>query len=146
MSETFKAGDKVVVVDGPQKGEKVRTLKNRVDSIFFTNFPVRIKNQHYDAKGNWYAGAKVCLRHANPEEIAAAAEKPLRRGDLVEYCGKVYIVCWDYSDDDGTYAVVPLDKKHFGGFVYLQANMMTRIGSIRKKIKRIQTQIVGSEK
>ena len=77
----FKPGDKVVVIDGPHKGEKVRTLKNRVDSVFFTNFPVRIKNQHYDAKGIWYAGTKVCLRHATPEEIAASKKsKQIRRG------------------------------------------------------------------
>ena len=134
----FKPGDKVVVIDGPQKGEKVRTLKNRIDSVFFTNFPVRIENQHYDAKGIWYAG-KVCLRHATPEEIAALKKpKPMRRGDLVMHRGQIGVV---YEiDPDGECWVASLTGDD-GGCVCRGAEDLTRVGSIRKKIKRIQEQI-----
>ena len=128
----FKPGDKVVVINGPQKSEKVRTLKNRVDSIFFTNFPVRIKNQHYDAKGIWYAGTKVCLRHATPEEIAAA-EKPLRRGDLVMHRGQIGVVHEIDRDGDCWVAMLTGD----GGCVCRGAEDLTCVGSIRKKIKRL---------
>ena len=142
----FKPGDKVVVIDGPQKGEKVRTLKNRVDSIFFTNFPVRIKNQHYDAKGNWYAGTKVCLRHATPEEIAAA-EKPIRRGDLVEYQGKVFMVISKGADPEGDYTIASLTGEPDFNWVknWVKIDELTKIGSIRKKIKRLKAQM-GDEK
>ena len=132
----FKPGDKVVVIAGPQKGEKVRTLKNRNDSIFFTNFPVRIKNQHYDAKGNWYAGAKVCLRHATTEEIAAA-EKPLRRGDLVEYRGDIFIVL--EGSKNARVHVAALTK--CSEFYWDCLKNYKRIGSIRKKIKRLKAQM-----
>lgn len=138
----FKPGDKVVVIDGPQKGEKVRTLKNRVDSIFFTNFPARIKNQHYDAKGNWYAGAKVCLRHATPEEIAAA-EKPLRRGDLVEYDGRICVVFSKGTDSEGEYMIASLTGE--SDYYWPTIDKLTRICSIRKKIKRLKAQM-GDEK
>lgn len=136
----FKPGDKVVVIDGPQRGEKVRTLKNRVDSVFFTNFPVRIKNQHYDAKGNWYAGAKVCLRHATPEEIAAA-EKPLRRGDLVMHRGRIGVV--HEIDQDGDYWVAMLTGD--GSCVCRGAKDLIRVGSIRKKSKRLKSQMEGAK-
>lgn len=131
----FKPGDKVVVIDGPQKSEKVRTLKNRVDSIFFTNFPVRIKNQHYDAKGNWYAGEKACLRHATAEEIAASKKpKQIRRGDLVECRGALWVVYSNGEDFNGDYSIASLTgipQTHRVGI-----NELTRVGSISKKAKQ----------
>ena len=138
----FKPGDKVVVIAGPQKGEKVRSLKNRVDSVFFRNFPVRIKNQHYDAKGIWYAGAKVCLRHANPEEIAAA-EKPLRRGDLVQVQGYIGIVSSEGPDVDGDYTIALLTGEE-NTVAYERGINVKRVGSIRKKIKRIKKEMEGA--
>lgn len=131
----FKPGDKVVVIAGPQKGEKVRTLKNRVDSVFFTNFPVRIKNQHYDAKGIWYAGTEVCLRHATTDEITAA-QKPLRRGDLVEYCGDICVMFSEGEDSDGEYRIASLtgDPDHN----WVKIDELTRISSIGKKVKRLK--------
>ena len=135
----FKPGDKVVVIDGPQKGEKVRTLKNRIDSVFLTNFPVRIENQHYDAKGYWYAG-KVCLRHATPEEIAAS-KKPIRRGDLVEFNGDICVVISEVPDRGGDYWVASLTGK--SDHYWANIDEFTRIGSIRKKIKRIKNEMEG---
>ena len=131
----------MVVIDGPQKGEKVRTLKNRADSIFLTNFPVRIKNQHYDAKGNWYAGEKVCLRRATPEEIEAAKKpKPLRRGDLVLYREQIGIV---HNIDSDGYWVAALTGD--GCCVHKNDKDLMRIGSIRKKIKRIKKEMEGGK-
>lgn len=140
----FKPGDKVVVIDGPQKGEKVRTLKNRVDSVFFTNFPVRIKNQHYDAKGIWYAGAKVYLRHATAKEISAMQEpKRLRWGDLVVCNGEIHMVFDDHPDDYGDYRVLCLTRDC--RYSYMPAKELIKVGSIRKKIKRLHEQKEGAK-
>lgn len=138
----FKPGDKVVVIAGPQKGEKVRTLKNRVDSIFFRNFPVRIKNQHYDAKGIWFSGTEVCLRHATTDEITAA-QKPLRRSDLVMHRGQIGVVHEIDPDGEDGYWVAMLTGD--ARCVCRGAEDLTRIGSVRKKVKRIKKEMGDSK-
>ena len=79
------------------------------------------------------------LRQVPPEEIAAA-KKPLRRGDLVEYDGNICVVYKKLGDVDGIgYRVVSLTGD--AGRWYVTHDELTRIGSIRKKVKRLKAQM-----
>lgn len=75
------------------------------------------------------------------EEIAAAQKpQPLSRGDLVEYDGDICVVYQKCGDVDGIgYQVVSLTGS--GGHWYVTHDELTRIGSIRKKIKRLKAQM-----
>ncbi len=82
----------------------------------------------------WWRWHPDDLRHATPEEIAAA-KKPLRRGDLVEYDGRVCVVA-EIDPEDGDCWVAALTGEH--GYDRVHAKELTRIGSIRKKVKRVK--------
>lgn len=86
------------------------------------------------------------LRQVPPEEIAAAKKpQPLRRGDLIEYDGDICVVYKKFVDGDNIgYRVVSLTGD--AGRWYVTHGELTRIGSIRKKIKRLKAQFVGDEK
>ena len=83
------------------------------------------------------------LRLATAEEIAAAQKpKPLRRGDLVEYDGRVCVV---FSDRDlvGHFFVSALSG--VSDYYHCNEEELTRIGSIRKKVKRLKAQMEGGK-
>ena len=110
----------------------VRSVHNdEFTSVVFAGFP---------GEGVWQWHPDD-LRLVFETQAQPVPQKPIRRGDLVEYCGDVCMVYRDKPDGDGNYAVLSLDKNHVGGFVYLQSNEMTRIGSIRKKLKRLRQQM-----
>lgn len=71
----FKPGDKVVVIAGPQKGEKVRTLK-QYRYHYDSNYQLLIGRHAYTNDGRWSVHSIVCLRHATPEEIAKPEKCP----------------------------------------------------------------------
>lgn len=80
----------------------------------------------------------IALRNATADEIAAA-EKPLRRGDLVVWNGEIHMVFDDHPDSGGEYRVVKLTGEC--GYDYMPAKELTKIGSIRKKVKRLEAQM-----
>ena len=85
------------------------------------------------------------LRHATAEEIAAATKpKPLRRGDLVMWNGEIGVVHEIDPDGEDGYWVAMLTGD--ASCVCSSAEDLTRVGSIRKKIKRLKEQFVGDEK
>lgn len=74
------------------------------------------------------------LRFATAEEIAASKKpKPLRRGDLVLYREQIGII---HNIDSDGYWVAALTGD--GCCVHKNAKDLMRIGSVRKKIKRIK--------
>lgn len=72
------------------------------------------------------------------DQAPAAAQKPLRRGDLVEYDGRVCVV---FSDRDlvGHFFVSALSG--VSDYYHCNEEELTRIGSIRKKVKRLKAAI-----
>ena len=71
---------------------------------------------------------------ANTGPAPAAAQKPLRRGDLVEFCGGIWVV---FSEDAyGEYGIATLTGD--SNYYYADIDELTRIGSIRKKVKRLK--------
>ena len=83
------------------------------------------------------------LRQTTPEEVTAA-KKSLRLGDLVKYNDDICVVYKKYVDADGIgYRVVSLTGGT--GRWYVTHDELTRIGSIRKKIKRLKAQMDDAE-
>ena len=72
----------------------------------------------------------------------APAQKPLRRGDLVIYKGCICVVFSD-SNNIGHFLVSALSG--FSDYYYCSKEELTRIGSIRKKIKRIKKEMEGGK-
>ena len=64
-------------------------------------------------------------------------QKPIRRGDLVMHRGQIGVV--HEIDRDGDYWVAMLTGD--GGCVCRGAEDLTRVGSIRKKVKRLKAAI-----
>lgn len=71
----------------------------------------------------------------NQELRTTAAQKPLRRGDLVEFCGDAWVVFEANYADDGYWIHAMTGNSRQG---YARARDLTRIGSIRKKVKRLK--------
>lgn len=73
----------------------------------------------------------------------APAQKPLRRGDLVVLNGKIGVVHYLEPDGEDRYWVAALTGN--GSCVCWCAEDLTRIGSIRKKVKRLKAQMEGAK-
>ena len=74
-----------------------------------------------------------------PTDPAPAAQKPIRRGDLVMHRGQIGVVHEIDPDGEDGYWVAMLTGD--GHCVCRGAEDLTRIGSIRKKIKRIKKEM-----
>lgn len=72
----------------------------------------------------------------------APAQKPLRRGDLVVSSGDIYVVI-ETNHADGGYWIHAMTGKR--GQDYAPAKELTRVGSVRKKIKRIKNEMEGAK-
>ena len=141
---TFKPGDKVIIIASPYKGSKVHTVQASTNR----HYPLLVGDGTFTTEGAWYTtNNMVCLRHALAEEIAAAESeqkpKPLRRGDLVMCDGEIHMVFDDHPDSYGEYRAVKLTGEC--GYDYMPAKDLTRIGSIRKKVKRLKAQMGGEK-
>lgn len=74
------------------------------------------------------------LRLVAKAQTEPTPQKPLRRGDLVEFRGSIWVVIDTYSDGTcwiGSITGHAKTRCH-------AANEMTRVGSIRKKAKRLE--------
>ena len=73
----------------------------------------------------------------------AAAQKPIRRGDLVEYQGEICVVFSKGADRQGDYWIASLTGEP--DYYYSKIDELTSVGSIRKKIKRIKKEMEGGK-
>lgn len=88
----------------------------------------------------WWRWHPDDLRPATAKEIAAAQKlKPLRRGDLVMHRGQIGVVYELDPDGEDGYWVAMLTGD--ASCVCRGAEDLTRIGSIRKKVKRLKAAI-----
>ena len=153
----FKVGDKVTPVNMDRYTDRnsdrrkemlgrtlvVRSVHNdEFTSVVFAGFPG-------EGVWQWRPDDLHLVSEAQPEPATeptdpapAAAQKPLRRGDLVEYDGRVCVV---FSDRDlvGHFFVSALSG--VSDYYHCNEEELTRIGSIRKKVKRLQAQMEGAK-
>lgn len=65
-------------------------------------------------------------------------QKPIRRGDLVEYNGDICVVFSKGANRDGEYRIAPLTGR--SDYYWPTIDKLTRLGSVRKKIKQLREQ------
>ena len=85
--------------------------------------------------------AEWVVRNQPTDPAPAAAQKPLRRGDLVMCRGVLWVVYSAGEDSDGEYWISSLTGDPASDYVTIDE--LTRIGSIRKKVKRLKAQMEG---
>ena len=146
----FKVGDKVVLINVDQYSDIMKQLMGKVlvvNSIDTDKCGCEIVCARVPGEEGWflYSDDLRLVSEAKPEPATepapAAAQKlkPLRRGDLVEYRGQIGVVHETDPDEDDGYWVAMLTGD--GRCVCRGAEDLTRIGSIRKKIKRIKKEM-----
>lgn len=136
----FKVGDYVVVIAGPDKSSKVHV----VESSGNPTYPLRVAFCTYTEDGRLLTNSKGSyMRLATIKEIAAMQKpKPIRRGDLVEFCGNIWVVIDAHLDHGGCWiGAITGDPETR----YSNASELTRVGSIRKKVNRLQAEMEGWE-
>ena len=105
--------------------------------------PKRSKLRTVNWGGDGFLNPYADTSPTEPTDPApAAAQKPLRRGDLVVSNGDIYVVI-ETNHADGGYWIHAMTGK--GGQDYARAKELTRIGSIRKKVKRLKAQMDGGK-
>lgn len=145
----FKVGDKVTPVD-----VSCRLYSEEMKQLVFTPLTVVDPTPGRDdtpfvltkdSKGVdrfWFASdLRLVVDDSEPTDPLPEEEKPLERGDLVEFCGAIWVVF--SKDADGEYRIAPLT----GGSncCYSVINKLPRVGSISKKVNRLQAQMEDEE-
>ena len=141
----FKAGDYVVPVRVMRTDDAVvQELGNQVGKVLqvlIAFHGIGLSVFAGNSKGEAWDWHPAELRMATAEEIEAATKpkplKPLKRGDLVMLNGQIGVV--HEIDPDGECWVAPLTGD--GGCVCRRPDKLIYMGTIRKKIKRLMSQL-----
>lgn len=146
----FKVGDKVTPIKAERYGHN-HIMKQLVGKTLVVSWvSLFAGNDEDDSKlvlagipGEvarfWHSEDLQLVPTAQPESIPPATQKPLRRGHLVNYKGKICVVISKGTDPDGDYRIASLtDTPHF---FWASVDELTKIGSIRKKVNRLQAQL-----
>ena len=154
----FKPGDKVVLINVDHYSDIMKQLMGKalvVNSIDTDKCGCEIVCARVPGEEGWflYSDDLQLVSETQPEPApeptdpapAAVAEvpKPIRRGDLVVFNGDICVVFSKGADRGGDYWVASLTGKpdHY----WANIDEFTRIGSIRKKIKRLKAQMDGAK-
>lgn len=147
----FKPGDKVTPINAYRDNDIMKQLVGK--TLVVTSIDTDISGREvvwtkvpggYD----WfmYSNDLQLVSETQPEPAPeptdpapAAAQKPLRRGDLVMCRGQIGVVHDTDPDGENGYWVAALTGD--GSCVWRCAEDLTRIGSIRKKVKRLKAAI-----
>ena len=156
----FKPGDKVVLINVDQYSDIMKQLMGKalvVNSIDTDKCGCEIVCARVPGEEGWflYSDDLRLVSEAQPEPAtdpapAAVAEVPepadqpeltpfqIRRGDLVEYDGDICVVFCKTPDSEGDYMIASLTGEP--DYYWANIDELTKIGSIRKKVKRLQAQ------
>jgi len=130
----FKDGDLVVSIDNPFR---VMVIRNQQPD---TSYPFTVEGTWVSKYGVEYWSGEVSVRHATKDEIDASQKpQPLRRGDLVEYRGDVWVVYSEGEDRDGEYWISSLTGDPASD--YVTVDKLSHVGNIRKKIEKVKREI-----
>lgn len=131
----FKPGDKVTLVNADRYHSTVKQLVGKtlvVHCIGADEEGNDIVSTGILENEDWFWPDDLQLISKSTE----VEQKSLFWGDLVEYSGEICMVFDERPTDYGERLLVMLDNKGRGGYHYVPAKYLTRLGSIRKKIKR----------
>lgn len=137
----FRVGDKVVLINVDHYSDIMKQLMGKalvVNSIDTDKCGCEIVCARVPGEEGWFLYSED-LQLVSETQPKLAPQKPLRRGHLVKYDGKICVVVSKGVDCDGDYRIMSMTDKPD----YFWANIyeLTKIGSVRKKIKRLQAQM-----
>lgn len=143
--DMFNPGDKIMILSAnpmypAYKRETVGTVQTIVSISAVTSQPI-----HTEINGEIYSCGWMPneVRLATPEEIAANGvtpkPKPIRRGDLVRYKGEIWVVYSEGGDRHGNCSIASLTGE--SDYSWPKIDELTRIGTIRKKVKQLKAQV-----
>ena len=145
----FKVGDIVVPINADHYGDNacMKQLVVTWVSLFAGNDEddneLVIAGVPGEVARFWNSKNLRLVPTAQPESIPPAVQKPIRRGDLVRYKGEIWVVFSEGEDRHGDYSIASLT----GGSDHNWAKIdeLTRIGTIRKKVKQLKAQVEDEE-
>ena len=142
MSSKFKVGDTVTPLNADHCDYIMQQLVGKTLVVTGLEVDVRGREIVWAKLPGGYSWRLYSdgLRLVSNSELTAPLpeeEKPLERGDLVEFCGAIWVVF--SKDANGEYMIAPLT----GGSncCYSVINKLPRVGSISKKVNRLQAQM-----
>lgn len=142
----FKVGDKVTLSSVDRYAfrdvDHMKQLFGRtlvVRSVHYDQFtPVVFAGVPGDVCWNWYPDDLRLVSEAQPKP---APQKPVLRGDLVEFNGSICVVISEGPDRGGDYWIASLTEKP--DCYWANTDEFARVSSIRKKVKRIKKAMEG---
>lgn len=142
----FKVGDKVTPINTDHCSDIMKQLVGKTLVVTSIDTDISGREVVWTKVPGGYAWFMYSsdLRLVSNSELTDPLheeEKPLERGDLIEFCGAIWVVF--SKDANGEYMIAPLT----GGSncCYSVINKLPRVGSIRKKVNRLQAQMEGEE-
>ena len=148
----FKPGDKVVLINVDHYSDIMKQLMGKalvVNSIDTDKCGCEIVCARVPGEEGWflYSDDLRLVSEAQPEPATepapAAAKKPLRRGDLVLYKGEIWVVYSEGGDRHGNCSIASLTGE--SDYNWAKIDELTRIGTIRKKVKQLEAQMEDEE-
>ena len=143
-SEQYKPGDKIMILSADPmypayKRKMVGTVQTVLVISSVTPQPIHAEINGELSSWGWMPHE---VRLATQEEIAADGvvpkQNPLRRGDLVMYKGEICVVFSEGADRAGDYMVASLTGDPDSNWPKIDE--LIRVGSIIKKVKRLEAQ------
>lgn len=134
----FKPGDKVTPVNVYCDNDVMEQFVGKTLLVLSVGNEVVCAGVPGEGDWYWHSDDLRLVSETKPEPAPAASQKPIRRGDLVEYDGRVCVV---FSDRDlvGHFFVSALSG--VSDYYHCSEEELTRIGSILKNIKRIRSSL-----
>jgi hypothetical protein len=149
----FKVGDKVKVINvdrytdrnsDQQKEMLGRTLLVR--AVYYEEFTTGVfTGIPGEGVWRWHPDDLQLVSETQPEPAPTAAKKPkpIRRGDLVRYKGEIWLVFSEGEDRHGDYSIASLTGE--SDYNWAKIDELTRIGTIRKKVKQLEERVQQDE-
>ena len=142
----FKPGDKVTPLNVYRQdyaGPMERLIGKTMTVVSISKDREGNEIVHADVPGEtelaWYAQDLRLVSETQADPIdpeQKAAQKPIRRGDLVEYDGVLWVVYSDGEDICGQYRIASLTGEPIIHYAALAELIFA--GSIHKKIKKVK--------
>ena len=137
----FRVGDKVTPINTDHCSDIVKQLMGKTLVVTSTDTDISHREIVWARVPGGYARCLYSdsLQLVSGAQTEPAPQKPLRRGDLVVWNGEIHMVFDDHPDSDGEYRIAALTGEC--GYDYAPTKELTRIGSIRKKVKRLKNEM-----
>ena len=142
----FKVGDKVTPVNAYRDNDIMKQFVGKTMLVLSVGDEIVCAGVPGEEDWYWHSDDLRLVSETQAEPVTeptdpapAAAQKPLRRGDLVMCRGVLWVVFSTGAQSDGDYWIASLtgDPETY----YATICELSRVGSIRKKIKRLKAAI-----